>query len=83
MPGIDSAPGPALARWYSAVRVWVLPPPNWVISVRTGAVFSRLARKAPQHHAGMLRQGASEASAREELLWVAVVPRRRPSHDLL
>ena len=40
MPGIDSAPRPALARWYSDVSVWVLPPPNWVISVRTGAVFS-------------------------------------------
>ena len=24
----------------SAPQVWVLPPPNWVISVRTGAVFS-------------------------------------------
>ena len=31
----------------------------------------------------MLRQGAGEAGAREELLWVSVVPRRRPGDDLL
>lgn len=53
------------------------------MSVRTGAVFSVRPGQAPQHHARMLCQGAGEAGAREELLRVAVVPRRRPGHNLL
>ena len=39
-PGRSAAPAPARARWWSAVSVCVLPPPNCVISVSTGAAFA-------------------------------------------
>ena len=41
-PGSLAASRPALARWYNDARVCVFPPPNCVINVRTGAVFSVL-----------------------------------------
>ena len=31
---------PARAMWYRLVRVWVLPPPNWVMRDSTGAALS-------------------------------------------
>ena len=36
------APLPARAMWYRLVRVWVLPPPNWVMRDSTGAALSVL-----------------------------------------
>jgi hypothetical protein len=38
------------------VSVCVLPPPNWVMSVSTGAVFSVSTGQPPQHHARVLAQ---------------------------
>ena len=65
------------------MSVCVLPPPNWVMSVSTGAVLAVLAGEPAQHHARVLAQRPREAGAREELLGFAIVLRRGPGHDLL
>ena len=43
----------------------------------------RLTREAPQGHAGVLRQRAREAGAREELRRIAVIRRSSPGDHLL
>ena len=63
--------------------VCVLPPPNWVISVRTGAVFSVLPERRRRTMPECSVSARGETCPRKELCRIAVVLWRDSRHYLL
>ena len=61
----------------------VLPPPNWVISVSTGAVLSVRPESRRSTIPACSRSARVKQVRAKNCVGVAIVLRRRPGHDLL